>query len=692
MAQPDEPDTALLTALRLHPAHGGVVFRAVRDEAGAVGDFVVERVTGAAVRLLEPDLARGASVSRVAGSSGRDLVGELASLVTDGGWSQISLPSGDDPEVSVAVDVVGAGNRVAGLLAPGNSGTAVQERGFRALVEAAADVIHVVEPSGVTRYISPGAAAVLGYSQQELVGRHFRVIVDPEDRAMLEDAFDQVVAAPPGAVIEAEFRARSRDDEIRWVHGRGSNHLQTPGVHALVMNWRDVTVPVELRSRLEYAATHDTLTGLANRSLFIDHLDLALATAARHPDSRVAVLFCDLDHFKRINDSLGHVAGDALLRDAGQRLRGAVRPGDTVARLGGDEFAVLCPELTNEDHAGHVAERVVNAVAGPYRLEGANEFLLGTSVGVARSKNPPQSAEQMIREADTALYEAKRRGRGQVQLFSGHLSEAVRHRLRLEADLRQALAGDQLLLHYQPKLDLKEEQVFSAEALLRWEHPERGLLLPAEFLPLAEETGMLHPIGVWVLRAAAEQVAAWARSGFGLAVQINFSDRELNDPGMLEIIASTLADTGIDPSKLEIEITERAAAADLARTIETVRAVRSHGQHVALDDFGTGFCSLTWLQQIPVDVVKLDQSFTKRLGEPASTAIVQSVLRLGSALGLTTVAEGVETAEQLAQLRELDCDAAQGFYIGMPMTAADLEATLRGRLSRGDLPPVGPHP
>jgi diguanylate cyclase (GGDEF)-like protein/PAS domain S-box-containing protein len=679
MTEQDEPDTALLTALRLHPVHGGVVFRAVRDEAGAVGDFVVERVTGAAVRLLEPGLARGASVSRVAGSCGRDLVGELASLVTDGGWSQIDLPAGDDAGVPVAVDVVGAGNRVAGLLAPGDSGTpAVQERGFRALVEAAVDVIHVVEPSGVTRYISPGAAAVLGYSQQELVGRHFRVMVDPEDRAMLEDAFERVVAAPPGAVIEAQFRARNRDDQIRWVHGRGSNHLQTPGVHALVMNWRDVTVPMELRSRLEYAATHDTLTGLANRSLFIDHLVLALATAARHRHSRVAVLFCDLDHFKRINDSLGHAAGDALLREVGQQLRGAVRPGDTVARFGGDEFAVLCPELTNEDQAGHVAERVVTAVAGPYRLEeGSKEFLLGTSVGVALSENPPQSADQMMREADTALYEAKRRGRGQVQGFSGHLSAAVRHRLRLEVDLRQALAGDQFLLHYQPKLHLEEEQVFSAEALLRWDHPERGLLLPAEFLPLAEETGLLHPIGVWVLRAATEQVAAWARSGFGLGVQINFSDRELTDPGMLELIETTLADTGIDPGKLEIEITERAAAADLERTIEIVRAVRSHGTHVALDDFGTGFCSLTWLQQIPVDIVKLDQSFTKRLGEPASMAIVQSVLRLSSALGLGTVAEGVETAEQLAQLRDLGCDAAQGFYIGMPMTAAELEATLR---------------
>jgi EAL domain-containing protein (putative c-di-GMP-specific phosphodiesterase class I) len=230
----------------------------------------------------------------------------------------------------------------------------------------------------------------------------------------------------------------------------------------------------------------------------------------------------------------------------------------------------------------------------------------------------------------------------------------------------------------QPKLDLHENRVFSAEALLRWDHPERGLLLPSAFLPLAEETGLLLPIGAWVLRTATEQVAAWARSGCGIGVQINLSDRELNEPSILDLIATAVADTGIEPGKLEIEITERAAAADLDRTIATVRAIRAGGTHVSLDDFGTGFCSLTWLQQIPVDIVKLDQTFTRGLGEhPASTAIVESVLRLSSALGLDTVAEGVETPEQLERLRALGCRSAQGFYIGRPMTADALEEMLR---------------
>jgi diguanylate cyclase (GGDEF)-like protein/PAS domain S-box-containing protein len=680
MAELDGTDTALLEALNSHPAHGAVVVHAVHDPDGTVSDFVIERATEAAARLLGPGLDPGVPISRLAGGRGRELLPELTRLLTEGGWAHLRLaPGSDPPEQRIDVDVMAVDHRVVCLLDPGATRPlALQERGFRALVESAVDVIEVIEPSGVIRYVSPGGGAILGYPPERLFGRHFRAKIDPRDVAMVQEAFDRTLAAPPGEVVEAEFRVRHGEEEFRWVHARASNHLQTPGVNAIVVNWRDVTVPLELRSRLEYAATHDALTGLANRSLFVDHLDLALATAARHAGSRVAVLFCDLDRFKMVNDSLGHPAGDALLRQVGERLREAVRPGDTVARLGGDEFAVLCPELVDDGQAAGLAARVMTAVEGPYRLEGGpQDLLVGTSVGVAVSTHPPQAADKLLSEADAALYEAKRRGRNRVELFSGRLSDSVTNRLRLESDLRRALESGQLVLQYQPKLDLHENKVFSAEALLRWDHPEQGLLLPSAFLPLAEEIGLLGPIGEWVLRSAAAQVAVWARHGLDMSVQINFSNRELNDPGMLPLMEQTLAAWAIDAGKLEVEITERAAAADLARTIETVRALRARGSHVALDDFGTGYCSLTWLQQIPVDTVKLDQTFTLRLGEHArSTAIVESVLRLSAALGLITVAEGVETADQLEQLRTLGCDAAQGFHIGRPMWAGDLETAV----------------
>jgi EAL domain-containing protein (putative c-di-GMP-specific phosphodiesterase class I) len=329
---------------------------------------------------------------------------------------------------------------------------------------------------------------------------------------------------------------------------------------------------------------------------------------------------------------------------------------------------VLCGDLSSERTAAGLAWRIQHAIAGSYQLAGApQEVRIGASLGVSVSSGPRPAAEAMLREADTALYEAKRRGRGRVQLFSKQLRDSVTERVQLEADLRRALEQGEFVLHYQPKLQLHVAEVTEAEALLRWQHPERGLLRPHEFLPLAEETGLIVPIGAWVMRTAVEQVARWSATGLDLGVCVNFSARELIRPTLLDELDEATSSTGVEPARINVEITESAAATNLDATISRVRGIRDRGVHVSLDDFGTGYSSLAWLQKIPIDTVKVDQSFIAQLGEhPRTTAIVEGIVHLSHALGLATIAEGVESIAQLGWLADLGCDYAQGYYIGQP--------------------------
>jgi diguanylate cyclase (GGDEF)-like protein len=520
-----------------------------------------------------------------------------------------------------------------------------------------------------------------------------RLLADPATCILLDlslpdaqglEAVDRVQAVAPDVPIVVLTGLDDEELALRAVQGGAQDYLIKGRVDDHLVS-RSVRYAIE-RKRAEVAlahqALHDALTGLPNRALFLDRLKLALARSARRR-SAVAVLFLDLDRFKLINDSLGHEAGDEVLVDVGARLEEALRPGDTIARFGGDEFTALCEDVPSERAVLAIAERMAQAVSVPFRLADGETFL-SASIGIAMAGGDAHDdglAESLVRDADAAMYRAKERGKSRVELFDEGLRERAVERLSIESALHRALERDELRLHYQPQIDLPSGQIVAWEALVRWEHPERGLLAPAEFVTVAEETGLILALGSWVLDEACRQAALWSSLPGTLpdpVMSVNLSARQLAQPELVDVVAHAMQTAGLPPRRLCLEVTESTVMEDDGEAAAMLDAVRELGVQLALDDFGRGYSALSSLSRYRVDVLKVDQGFVAELGRDAAGGpIMAAIIDLTHALGLRAVGEGVERAEQLAVLRRLGCDVGQGFYFGRPEPPDVAEAMAR---------------
>jgi diguanylate cyclase (GGDEF)-like protein len=449
---------------------------------------------------------------------------------------------------------------------------------------------------------------------------------------------------------------------------------------------RDVSAAQAMALQVTHTAEHDYLTGLPNRMLLNDRVGQAIALAPRH-GNKVAVLFLDLDGFKHINDSLGHPIGDRLLRSVAERLEGCVRESDTVSRQGGDEFVVLLSEVLHAEDAAITAGRMLQAVAEVHSID-LHELHVTTSIGVSVYPDDGSDAETLIKNADTAMYQAKENGRQSYQFFRPEMNVRAVERQSIEVSLRRALNRQEFTLHYQPKLDLETGKITGAEALLRWTHPTRGPVSPAQFIPIAEDCGLILPIGAWVLREACRQARVWVDAGLPATIMaVNVSAMEFRDGNFLEGLFNILRETGMDPKFLELELTESVLMKHAESTAAILQKLRENGVRVAVDDFGTGYSSLSYLRKFPLDTLKIDQSFVRQVGSDGDdTAIVTAVIGMARSLKLRVIAEGVETPEQVAFLRTHHCDEAQGYHFGRPVTSEQFAALLETGMSEALTP------
>ncbi|HEX2059879.1 MAG TPA: EAL domain-containing protein, partial [Thermoanaerobaculia bacterium] len=542
------------------------------------------------------------------------------------------------------------------------------EARYRLMAENSTDLISRSTPDGTIVYASDAVRNLLGYEPSDLVGRDFCDFIHPDDRHAVDRAAAEMAQGRSHTFI---YRARRRDGRYVWFEStsRAIENPETGEPGEIVSVSRDISERRQAEEQIEYQAYHDALTGLPNRLLFRDRLTVALAHAKRQR-TPVAVMFLDLDRFKFVNDTLGHSLGDELLRAVAARLRAVLREGDTIARMGGDEFTVLLADLRSVDDAAKIAQKLIDTIAYPFRVEG-HELYVTTSIGIALHPNDGDTAETLLKNADAAMYRAKDAGRNSYQLCTRAMNSRAAERLSIESTLRRAVDREELVLHYQPLVRLDTRQIAGMEALLRWNRPGHGIVAPATFIGIAEETRMIVPIGEWVLREACRQAKQWQKSAYpGLRISVNLSPRQFQQTDLREVVEAALNESGLAPRSLELEITESTAMLNTDRTIATLLELRELGVRIAIDDFGTGHSALSYLRRYPIDRVKIDREFIQEIETSRSNrAIVSAIVAMAHGLDLFVTAEGVETEGQVAFLREQKCEEVQGFLFGRPAPA-----------------------
>ena len=552
---------------------------------------------------------------------------------------------------------------------------AKREEHFRSLVQNSSDVITLIGRHGAIHYQSASVERILGYRETELIDKPFGELVHPDDRTQMLRKIDEAIniVGPP---IATECRLRRADDSYCPAEVTITNLLELPAVHGLVLNTRDVSERKALEEKLTHQAFHDSLTNLPNRAAFRIGLEHALHGDA---EGRIAVLFLDLDDFKAVNDTLGHDIGDQLLVAVGARIASTLRPGDTVARLGGDEFAVLLKKMEDEQIAGRVAERITRQLIPPFAI-GGKEIAIRASIGIAGLVSGQEAADELIRNADVAMYIAKAKGKARFVQFEASLASAAIDHMELEHDIRSALLEKQFFLEFEPVIMLESGAIHSLEALVRWNHPRRGLLHPADFIAVAEQSGLIVELGCWVLQQAARDGRRWQvryPSVPPMQVSVNLSGRQLEHPDLVKDVVDAVETAGLDPQSLILELTESVLLADTVPVARTLQELRSRGFRLALDDFGTGYSSLGHLRDFPVDILKMDATFVAGIGNGlADGAILRAIIGLANTLGLMTIAEGIERQEQLAALNAMGCSAGQGFYLSKPLEYEAMDALL----------------